>query len=103
MDSYSDIHVVGEACNGREAVELAEQLKPTVVVMDINMPVMNGIEATDHIKTHHPHIIVIGMSVNANGENQHAMKRAGASMLLTKEAAAEQLYISIKNFLQATV
>jgi CheY-like chemotaxis protein len=103
LDSYANVHVVGEACNGQEAVELTDQLKPSVVVMDINMPVMNGIEATKHIKIRHPHIIVVGLSVNANGENQHAMKRAGASILLTKEAAAEQLYTSIKHFLQATV
>jgi DNA-binding NarL/FixJ family response regulator len=59
--------------------------------MDINMPHMNGIEATANIKTRHPEIVVIGLSVNASFDNQEAMQTAGASMLLTKEAAVEQL------------
>ena len=70
LESYGDIQVVGEASNGLEAVEMTEQLQPSVVVMDINMPEMNGIEATGKIKSSHPHTVVIGMSVNAAGENQ---------------------------------
>jgi CheY-like chemotaxis protein len=63
--------------------------------MDINMPKMNGIEATSRIKTRYPDIVVIGLSVNAE-ENQAAMKNAGAVALLTKEAAVEQLYVTIR-------
>jgi DNA-binding NarL/FixJ family response regulator len=92
--------VVGEACNGQEAVELTERLKPSVVVMDINMPEMNGIEATAKIKSRHPHTVIIGMSVNAAGENQNAMKTAGASRLLTKEAAVEHLHTAIQDSLK---
>jgi CheY-like chemotaxis protein len=101
LESYGDIQVVGEACNGQEAVELTEQLKPSVVVMDINMPEMNGIEATAKIKSSHPHTVIIGMSVNAAGENQNAMKTAGASRLLTKEAAVEHLHTAIQDSLKA--
>jgi signal transduction histidine kinase/CheY-like chemotaxis protein len=96
METYSDIHVVGEACDGVEAVAQADRLCPSVVVMDINMPIMNGIEATAQIKARHPNMVVIGLSVNASSDNQNAMQAAGASMLLTKEAAVEQLYQSIQ-------
>jgi DNA-binding NarL/FixJ family response regulator len=90
---------VGEAANGEDAVALAETLSPTVVVMDINMPRMNGIEATAAIKERAPEMIVIGLSVNAQGDNQQAMTAAGASMLLTKEAAVDELYRSIQDLL----
>lgn len=96
LDGSPDIELVGEASDGAEAVALAESLRPAVVVMDINMPRMNGIEATARIKARHPDTVVIGLSVNAGGENQEAMKKAGAALLITKEAAVEQLYDAIQ-------
>lgn len=96
LEGFPDVNVVGEASNGQEAVDLTEQLKPSAVVMDINMPCMNGIEATAKIKTRHPDVVVIGMSVNASSDNHDAMRTAGASMLLTKEAAVDQLYGAIQ-------
>jgi PleD family two-component response regulator len=69
LDAYGDIQVVGEARDGAEAVKLTETLRPRAVVMDINMPKMNGIEATERIKLHYPETIVIGISVNAAKEN----------------------------------
>lgn len=63
--------------------------------MDINMPRLNGIQATARIKEQFPHIVVIGLSVNADSENQDAMKKAGAACLLTKEAAVNELYQAI--------
>ena len=95
LNNYADIEVVGEASNGEEAVFLADRLGPAVIIMDINMPQMNGIDATAKIKASHPHIVVIGLSVNAGAENREAMERAGASLLLTKEAAVDRLYSSI--------
>ncbi|HSA85449.1 MAG TPA: response regulator, partial [Nitrospira sp.] len=97
LDAYPDIQLVGEAGNGEEAVRLVDRLRPAVVVMDINMPSMDGIEATARIKTRHPETTVIGISVNAAKENEEAMKRAGAVGLMTKEAAVEQLYGRIKD------
>jgi DNA-binding NarL/FixJ family response regulator len=102
LDSYADIEVVGEAWNGEGAVEAAERLHPLIIVMDINMQGMNGIEATAYIKARHPEIIVIGMSVQAGGANEEAMKKAGASMLLTKEAVVEELYRAIRDTLDLT-
>lgn len=96
MERYADIEVVGEACDGHEAVAASQQLRPHVVVMDINMPKKNGIEATRDIKARYPEIDVIGLSVNAGDQNQEAMLKAGALLLLSKEAAAKQLYRAIK-------
>lgn len=92
LEGYDDLELVGEAGDGKEAIALVEEVRPAVVVMDIDMPRMNGIEATGKIKSRFPHIVVIGLSVNAGGENQEAMKSAGAATLLPKEAAADQLY-----------
>ena len=96
LETYSDIEVIGEASDGHQAVLSAEELQPSVIVMDINMPKMNGIEATRYIKQETPDVIVIGLSVNADENNQQAMRDAGAAMLLTKEAAVEQLYSAIQ-------
>jgi DNA-binding NarL/FixJ family response regulator len=63
--------------------------------MDVNMPTMSGIEATAIIKERHPGIVVIGLTINASIENQEAMRRAGASLLLTKESAVEELHGAI--------
>ena len=71
-----------------------------MVVIDINMPLMNGIEATAQIRTALPDTIVIGMSVNASIDNQEAMRSAGASILLPKEAAGDQLYGAIQSAMQ---
>lgn len=92
LEACSDVSIVGEAADGEEALMSVEKHLPSVVVMDINMPKLNGIEATLRIKSGHPHIKVIGLSVNADGHNQRAMLQAGADLLLTKEAAVEELH-----------
>ena len=99
LKEYQDVIVAGEACNGAEALDQVEALRPSVVVMDINMPMMNGIRATAVIKARYPDISVIGLSVQAGGLNEEAMKQAGAVTLLTKEAAVEDLYRTIRETL----
>lgn len=101
LDAYADVELVGEVSNGEEAVRFVDKLRPTVVVMDINMPKMDGIEATAYIKEYYPKTIVIGLSVNAAKENEEAMKRAGAVRLMTKESAVEQLYDAIQEAVNA--
>jgi len=103
LESYDDVEVVGEAANGEEAVAMVQRLRPTMVVMDINMPKMNGIEATAHISRTYPEIQVIGLSVNASGNNVQAMSKAGAVLLLTKEAAVNELYRRMREVLMAQV
>ena len=97
LDGYGDVTVVGEAGDGDDAVHSAGYLQPDVVVMDVNMPIRSGIEATAEIKKRYPHIEVIGLSVNTTLETQKAMQAAGAVMLLTKEAAVENLYKAIQD------
>ena len=97
LEAHADIHIIGEASDGQEAVAMVQALQPRVVVMDINMPRLNGIEATAQIKAQYPGIRVIGLSVNAGPNNREAMLQAGADMLLTKEAAVEDLYRCIQS------
>ncbi|GJL69617.1 MAG: hypothetical protein NPIRA06_22520 [Nitrospirales bacterium] len=96
LEGYEDVEVVGEAANGLEALQAANRLNPHVVVMDINMPGMNGIEATKHLKVAHPDLNVIGLSMHTGDANQEAMKQAGAFLLIPKEAAVNQLYGTIQ-------
>ena len=91
VSGYAHLEVVGEAGDGVEAVALVDQLDPDVVVMDINMPNMDGIEATRRIKAHHPSTVVIGLSVNQLFDTEERMKAAGAAAYLTKESAADVL------------
>jgi DNA-binding NarL/FixJ family response regulator len=89
LATYPNFEVVGEACNGEEALEAVQVLKPSVVVMDINMPRLDGIKATMLIKRVYPHVVVVGLSVYANDDTRQAM--TAATSVISKEAAVEQL------------
>ena len=95
LEDYEDIRVVGEAQDGLEAIAMAEKLKPDVIVMDVNMPGLNGIEATRRIVLEQPGVIVIGLSLAGDPSVQAAMKNAGAYVCLNKERAAEDIYRAI--------
>ena len=84
LNACPDIQVVGEAENGEQAVELVQILQPHVVVMDINMPVMNGIEATRLIKAGYPSIYVIGLSMHGDQIVTKAFSEAGGNQYVTK-------------------
>ncbi len=101
LEDFPDVEIVGQASDGVEAVALVEQLQPTVVVMDINMPRMNGIEATARIKERYPGTIVVGLSFNDGQETRNGMIKAGATVLLSKEAAVDQLYGMIRKVVSA--
>jgi len=77
-------------------------LRQPIVVMNLNMPRMNGIEATEHIKRQYSHVAIVGLSVNAETQNQEAMIKAGASVFLRKETAVEQLYPAIQRALHVS-
>jgi len=96
LAGYADIQVVAEAANGSEAIAQARQWRPDVVLMDVNMPVMDGIQATRLIKEILPATIVIGLSVQTIAHVGHEMKEAGAAAFLNKEAAVEDLYQTIQ-------
>ena len=91
-----DIVVVGYAKDGLEAIELARKLKPNVILMDINMPRSNGIEATRIIHREHPDIRIIGLSIYQNQERAQIMLEAGAVDYKHKGCAAAELVAAIR-------
>jgi two-component system, NarL family, response regulator DesR len=84
------IDVVGRACDGKEAVELAESLQPDVVLMDLAMPVMDGIEATRRIRAANPDVRVLILT-GVEGAQMTAAREAGASGFITKNQTAAEL------------
>ncbi len=96
LERESDLHVSGEAADGRTALELCSTLHPDVVVMDIGMPGLNGIEATRQVTTHHPRTKVVALSMNADRRYVHAMFEAGAWAYLVKSSASEELIRAIR-------
>jgi DNA-binding NarL/FixJ family response regulator len=97
LDSEADMEVVGQASNGAEAIELAKQMQPQVILMDVSMPVMDGIEATRIITTEIPNVRVIGLSMFETVEIGRIMFNAGAICYLCKSAPASQIIAAIRN------
>ncbi len=91
-----DVEVVGEAANGREAVDLASRLKPDVIIMDVSMPLIEGDEATRQIKAYLPRTRVIAISMYDQAEKREAMSRAGAERYVLKTAPSEELLAAIR-------
>jgi DNA-binding NarL/FixJ family response regulator len=94
--SQDDMEVVGEAGNGREAVELAKALNPDLVVMDVTMPELNGIEATRRIREISSHIRVLALSVHRDTVYVREIIRAGAEGYLLKESADTDLLAAVR-------
>ena len=101
LNEYPRLEVVGEASDGEEALQMVEALSPSVVVMDINMPRLNGIQATIRIKATYPHVVIVGLSVDTADPRRQAMTQAGAATLISKEVAVEQLYTEIQASINA--
>lgn len=92
----SDIEVVGEACDGRTALDLVRTLAPDVVVMDVGMPDLNGIEATRRIRTEFERVSVIGLSTHTDGRSVRHMLDAGAHGYVVKIAAHDELLRAVR-------
>lgn len=109
LSQEADLSVIGEAADGREVVELARSLHPDVIIMDIAMPEMNGIEATRLIVGENPAIRIVALSMYADRRFVMQILRAGALGYVLKEAAFEELARAIrtvaagKPFLSPTV
>jgi DNA-binding NarL/FixJ family response regulator len=96
LESLPGLEVVGEAENGRVAVQLARDKKPAVVVMDVIMPEMDGIEATRLITTEMPVVKVIAFSMHWDEGYRETLRQAGASCLVSKDSAFEELIRAIE-------
>jgi len=95
LEAQGDIKVVGEAATGREALKKVNELKPDIVIMDIVMAELNGIEATEQICKYHPHTRVIMLSMRSSTEPILRSLKAGASGYLLKEVAGRELVNAI--------
>lgn len=96
LKSNEDIQVVGEACDGQEAVEKARALVPDVILMDISMPKMSGIEATRVIKREFPHIGIVALTMYEEQQYIFDLVRAGATGYLLKDTDTAQIVAAIR-------
>lgn len=96
LSAEEDMEIVGEAENGRQALQLIKKLLPDVVVMDIAMPVLNGIEATRQITRYIPSVKVLVLSTYSNDEYVEQLTEAGAAGYLVKQTAANDLLKAIR-------
>jgi two-component system response regulator NreC len=96
LKEEQDMVIVGEAGDGREATRLAAQLNPNVILMDIAMPLLNGLEATRQIKREHPEINVLILTMYDHEEYFHQTLEVGASGYIIKRAAASELVAAIR-------
>ena len=96
LDAQPDMCVVGEANDGAEAVQLVDELTPDVVLMDIRMPVLDGLGATEKIMTNHPEAKILVLTTFDLDEYVHSALRAGASGFMLKDAGPTELLAAIR-------
>ena len=96
LEAQPDMEIAGEAGNGREAVELAEKLHPDVVVMDVAMPELNGIEATRRLASSSPHTRVLALSMHKDSVYVREILRAGARGYLLKDSIDTDLINAVR-------
>jgi DNA-binding NarL/FixJ family response regulator len=96
LDRVADVAVVGEAASGDEAVELAQKLEPHIILMDIKMPGLNGIEATREIQRANPQIGILVLTMFEDDDSVFAAMRAGAKGYLLKDSGGEGVVHAIR-------
>jgi two-component system response regulator NreC len=97
LSAQPDMQIVGEAANGREAVEAGEKLQPDVVLMDVTMPELNGIEATRRLVTASPRTRVLALSMHKDAVYVREILRAGARGYLLKDSADADLIAAVRS------
>ncbi len=100
LESEPGITVVGQANNGQQALEQAAELKPDVVLMDISMPVMNGLEAAEHFRNDQPNVRVLILSMHENREYIVKMIQSGAAGYVLKDVSSDELIRAIQTVAQ---
>ena len=96
----ANMHIVGEASDGREAIKLASKLQPNVIVMDVAMPGLNGIEAAKQIHKINPKARIIGLSMHSGKQFIQGMFRAGAYGYLLKDGDSDELITAISTVME---
>jgi CheY-like chemotaxis protein len=96
LSRNEDINVVAEAADGVEAVEAAQRINPDVILMDISMPVMDGIEATRRIISQQPHMRIIGLSMHVAEDQESKMQSAGAVAYICKTSNPDEIVSAIR-------
>lgn len=99
LKTQKDIEVIGEASNGKEAVELATELQPDIVLMDLVMPIMDGIEATRHIKSIYPHIHILMLTSFSDRDHIVPAIEAGAAGYQLKDIEPDDLVETIRKII----
>jgi DNA-binding NarL/FixJ family response regulator len=100
IEQKSNMHIVGEASDGREAIKVSSKLMPDVIVMDVAMPGMNGVEAAKQIHKAQPDIKIIGLSMHSGKQFIQGMFKAGAFGYLLKDGDADELLTAITTVVQ---
>lgn len=103
LRSYANIHVVGECSNGQEAIDKVEESQPDIVLMDINMKPVSGIEITRKLTTVYPEVKVIGVSFHTSPVHIKKMLEAGARGYVFKYAVAEELIKAIEEVFNGNI
>jgi two-component system response regulator NreC len=96
LENEADLVILGEAGSGKQALELAAKLEPDVVIMDITLPDMSGIEVTRRIKQSHPKIAVVALTIHEDQQYFFEMLQVGASAYVPKRAAPNDLIAAIR-------
>ena len=103
LEQEKDIQIVGEADNGRSSVKLTGELAPDVVIMDVAMPDLNGIDATRRITEAEPRTRVLALSMHSDGRYVKGMLQAGARGYILKDGAAEELTHAIRTVMAGQI
>lgn len=96
LENEGDLKLVGEANTGKQALEMVESLEPDVVIMDITLPDLSGIEVTRRIKAAHPKIAVVALTIHEDQQYFFEMLQAGASGYVPKRAAPDDLITAVR-------